>query len=301
MMQVKPINTIIYNDGELELEISLNKDNIWLIANDIANIFDVNRPAIVKHIGNIYKTEELSKNTTCSILEQVTADGKKRKVNFYNLDMIISVGYRINSKKATKFRQWASNVLTKYIESGYSINNDKLTQLRLSTLETYVERIKQEFEKKDKKANLKINHILNIIETKDVKPKQGIFYNGQIFDAYSFVSDLIRDAKSSVFLVDNYIDDSVLTLFSKNQNIEVILYTKTISKQLKLDLEKYNAQYKTIKIKTFKDSHDRFMIIDDIDVYHIGASLKDLGKKWFVFSKLDIDTLNILERLESIQ
>lgn len=300
-MQVKPINTIIYNDGELELEISLNKDNIWLIANDIANIFDVNRPAIVKHIGNIYKTEELSKNTTCSILEQVTADGKKRKVNFYNLDMIISVGYRINSKKATKFRQWASNVLTKYIESGYSINNDKLTQLRLSTLETYVERIKQEFEKKDKKANLKINHILNIIETKDVKPKQGIFYNGQIFDAYSFVSDLIRDAKSSVFLVDNYIDDSVLTLFSKNQNIEVILYTKTISKQLKLDLEKYNAQYKTIKIKTFKDSHDRFMIIDDIDVYHIGASLKDLGKKWFVFSKLDIDTLNILERLESIQ
>lgn len=292
-------NTIIYNDGEIELEVSLKKDSIWLIVNDIANIFDVNRPAIVKHIGNIYKTEELSKEVTCSILEQVTSDGKKRKVNFYNLDMIISVGYRVNSKKATKFRRWANSVLVQYINNGYSINGDKLTQLRLSNLEKYIDNVKQELNDKQIQSNNKIDTILNNIEGRTLAPIEGIFYNGQIFDAYTFVSDLIRDAKSNIILIDNYIDDSVLTLFTKNQNISVTIYTKTISKQLLLDLKKYNSQYKTINIKKFQDSHDRFMIIDDV-VYHIGASLKDLGKKWFAFSKFDIDSFGILEKLKNL-
>jgi hypothetical protein len=141
--------------------------------------------------------------------------------------------------------------------------------------------------------------VFKAIESKEIKPKQGIFYDGQVFDAYSFVSDIVREAKNSIVLIDNYCDDSVLTLFSKNQNIEITIYTKNISKQLLLDLEKYNAQYKEIKINKFQDAHDRFMIIDKKEVYHIGASLKDLGKKWFAFSKLDIKNLNILEKLES--
>jgi len=149
------------------------------------------------------------------------------------------------------------------------------------------------------KSDEKFEKLFGLIESKDIKLSQGIFYNGQIFDAYTFVSDLIRDAKSSIVLIDNYVDDSVLTLFSKNQDIEVTIYTKTISKQLSLDLEKYNSQYKMIEIKKFQDSHDRFMIIDDIEVYHIGASLKDLGKKWFAFSKFNIDSFGMIEKLES--
>ncbi|MFK5976194.1 MAG: ORF6N domain-containing protein [Sulfurovum sp.] len=150
-------------------------------------------------------------------------------------------------------------------------------------------------------SNEKFNKIFDALESNEIEHKQGIFYDGQIFDAYTFISDLIREAKKSIILIDNYVDDSVLTLFSKNQNIDIMIYTQNISKQLKLDLKKYNSQYDNISIKSFKDSHDRFMIIDNIKVYHIGASLKDLGKKWFAFSKFDINTLNILERLEKIK
>ena len=288
-------NQIIYNNGEIELKVSIDKNTIWLNANDIASIFDVNRPAVVKHIGNIYKTDELDKNSTCSILEQVASDGKKRKINFYNLDMIISIGYRVNSKKATKFRQWSNSVLKEYIYDGYTINTDKLTQLKLSNLEKDLHYFKNEIYTKQEITDKKLKQL----ESKQIQPTQGIFYDGQVFDAYNFVSDLIRDAKSNIVLVDNYIDDSVLTLFSKNQNIDVSIYTKTISKQLTLDLKKYNSQYKDIEIKNFKDSHDRFMIIDDVHIYHIGASLKDLGKKWFAFSRLDIGSFDILDRLEN--
>ena len=146
-------------------------------------------------------------------------------------------------------------------------------------------------------TNQKIDKIFQVIEDNSLKPKQGIFFDGQIFDAYAFVADLIKSAKVSIVLIDNYIDESVLTLFSKNQDVDVTIYTKAMTKQLKLDLKKYNAQYKPIKIKTFKESHDRFMIIDEDAVYHIGASLKDLGKKWFAFSRMDKENLKILERL----
>jgi len=150
------------------------------------------------------------------------------------------------------------------------------------------------------KTDEKFEKLFNALEDRTIKPKQGIFYDGQIFDAYSFVSDLIRGAKSKIILIDNYVDDSVLTLFSKNQNIDVTIYTKTISKQLSLDLKKYNSQYKPIKIKKFENSHDRFLIIDDKELYHIGASLKDLGKKWFAFSKMDIKSFDVLKRLERL-
>lgn len=276
---------VIYKSGEIELNVTLKENNIWLGANDIASIFDVNRPAIVKHIGNIYKTDELDKDSTCSILEQVATDGKKRRMNFYNLDMIISVGYRINSKKATKFRKWATSILKQYITDGYVINSDKITNDRFISLEEKVNYLSEK---------------IAILESKNIKPKQGIFYDGEMFDAYTFVSDLIRSAKIKIILIDNYVDDSVLTLFSKNQNIDVIIYTKNISKQLNLDLKKYNSQYKKIEIKKFENSHDRFLIVDEKELFHLGASLKDLGKKWFAFSKMDLKSFDVLKRLESI-
>ena len=140
--------------------------------------------------------------------------------------------------------------------------------------------------------------LFKAIEDKSIKPTQGIFFNGQIFDAYAFVADLIKSAKHSIILIDNYIDESVLTLFGKNQNVDVTIYTQSIGKQLKLDLQKYNAQYRPITVKVFKDAHDRFMIIDENEVYHIGASLKDLGKKWFAFSKMSGESLSVLGRLK---
>ncbi len=156
------------------------------------------------------------------------------------------------------------------------------------------ERIEQRLSLHD----VNFNKIFNAIEDKSIKPKQGIFYDGQTFDAYAFVADIIKDAKNSIKLIDNYIDETVLTLFSKNQNIKVTIYTKTITKQLKLDLEKYNSQYTPIEIKKFNASHDRFLIIDDTEVYHIGASLKDLGKKWFGFSKMDSESFEMMGRLK---
>jgi len=273
---------IIYNNGELELKVSVEKESIWLRSEDIALLFDVNRPAIVKHIGNIYKTDELEEISTCSKMEQVTKDGKKRKVKYYNLDMIISVGYRVNSKKATQFRKWATQILKQYITNGYVINSEKITHQRFKELEENVHNL---------------NARLSLIENKNLKPSQGIFYDGQIFDAYEFVSSIIKQAKKEIVLIDNYIDESVLTLFSKNQDIKVTIYTHTITKQLKLDIQKYNSQYTPITIKTFKNSHDRFLIVDKTELYHIGASLKDLGKKWFAFSKMDIESVGILERL----
>ena len=147
------------------------------------------------------------------------------------------------------------------------------------------------------KTDEKIDTIFQALENKTIKSSQGIFYDGQIFDAYEFVSGIVKNAKKEIILLDNYIDETVLTLFSKNQNIAVAIYTKTITKQLRLDLKKYNSQYNPITIKTFKNSHDRFLIIDKTEVYHIGASLKDLGKKWFAFSKMDIESIGILDRL----
>jgi len=153
---------VIYEDGEIHLKLSLEKDTFWLDANDIANIFGVNRPAVVKHIGNIYKSEELDKEATCSILEQVTKDGKKRKKNYYNLDMIISVGYRVNSKKATRFRQWASKVLKQYIMNGYVLNKEKLQQSKLDELDQIIRLIKQGFENQ-KLNNTKAKGFVEII------------------------------------------------------------------------------------------------------------------------------------------
>jgi len=279
-------NIVVYDTGEVELKVSVDGETLWLTQKQIAELFEVTIPNINMHIKAIYKDNELDRNSTIQKFLIVQKEGNRqvsRTVEHYNLDMIISVGYRVNSLKATRFRQWATTVLKQYITNGYSINSEKITHQRFKELENDVALLKS-------KVNL-------LEDKKQLPPKQGIFYNGQVFDAYAFMADLIKSTKVSIVLIDNYIDESVLTLFSKNQKIDVTIYTHHISKQLKLDLKKYNAQYKTIEIKTFKESHDRFMIIDGDEVYHIGASLKDLGKKWFAFSRMGKENLKILERL----
>ena len=275
-------NIIVYNEGELEINVSVDNETIWLSQKQIAELFEVTIPNINMHIKAIYKDEELFENRTIKKSLIVQKEGNrevKRELEQYNLDMIISIGYRVNSKKATKFRQWATSILKNYIQNGYAINEHKINELRLSSLENDVETIKSH------------------IKSSSLKLKQGIFFNNEIFDAYVFISDLIKSATKSIILIDNYIDESILTLFSKNQNIKIQIYTSTISKQLQLDINKYNQQYSNLEVKITKNFHDRFMILDYEDIYHIGASLKDLGNKIFAFSKISIDCSDILKRL----
>jgi len=197
------------------------------------------------------------------------------------------VGYRVSSIKATKFRQWATSVLKNYIQNSYAINSDKITNERFKELENDVSLLKSQ-----------VANISKGLENNTIQPKYGIFYDGQIYDAYAFVNDLLKSAKSEVVLIDNYIDDTVFTLFSKYPNLKIKIYTGNISKQLKLDYQKYTSQYQNIELIEFKNSHDRFLILDKKEVFHIGASLKDLGKKWFGFSKFEMGTLDILGRLK---
>ena len=279
-------NLVVYNDGELELKVSVDSETIWLTQKQIAEVFGGTKQNISLHINNIYKEKELDKISTVKYYLTVQKEGNRevtRNIEHYNLDMILSLGYRINSIKATKFRQWATSVLKNYIQNGYAINNHKITEQRLFALENDMQFIKS----KIKDNSLEFN--------------QNIFFDGQIYDAYSFVNDLIKLANSEIVLIDNYIDDTVFTLFSKYTNINFIIYTNNISKQLKLDFEKYSKQYKNISLKTFKSSHDRFLIIDKKEIYHLGASLKDLGKKWFAFSKMSLNSLNLDDILHKLE
>jgi len=283
-------NMVIYNDGELELNVSVENETIWLTQKQLGELFHVESHNITYHIKNIYKQKELEKNSTTQKIRVVQKEGNReveRDVDHYNLDMIISIGYRVNSITATKFRQWATSVLKSYITDGYVINSEKITHERFKELENDVSLLK-----------LQVANISKGLEDSTIQSKHGIFYDGQIYDAYVFVNDLLKSAKSEVVLIDNYIDDTVFTLFSKYPELNIKIHTQTISKQLRLDYQKYCSQYQNIELQEFKKAHDRFLIIDSKEIYHIGASLKDLGKKWFAFSKFEMEALEILGRLE---
>ena len=270
---------ILYQPDEaVKLEGRLEDETVWLTQEQIADLFGTKRPAITKHLNNIYKSGELDIDSTCSILEHMGNDGKQRyTTKYYNLDAILSIGYRVNSKNATLFRKWANSVLKDYLLKGYSINK------RLSELERTVA---QHTEK------------IDFFVRTALPPVEGIFYNGQIFDAYKFATDLVKSARRSIVLIDNYVDETVLLMLSKRSvGVSATIYTQRITQQLQLDLDRHNSQYPPIDIRTYRDSHDRFLIVDETDVYHIGASLKDLGKKMFAFSKLDIPAAVITDLL----
>ena len=268
---------ILYQpDESTRLEVRLEEETVWLTRHQLAVLFNRDVKTIGKHINNALR-EELEGLSVVAKFATTAADGKRYNTEHYNLDMILSVGYRVKSKQGILFRQWANRVLKDYLMKGYSINQ------RLLALERTVA-----------DHSLKLDFFVRT----SLPPVEGVFYNGQIFDAYKFASDLIKSAKYSLVLIDNYVDETTLLLLSKrNEGVSATIYTSRITKQLQLDLEKHNAQYPPVLIRTYQDSHDRFLLIDDTDVYHIGASLKDLGKKMFAFSKLDIPTKAITDLL----
>ena len=272
---------ILYQPNEeIKLEVRLDNETVWLTQAQMAELFGVQRQAITKHLKNIFDSEELDKGSTSSILELLQKEGGRmvnRQVELYNLDVIISVGYRVNTKRGIQFRQWANKVLKEYLLRGYSIN--------------------QRFERLEQRVAETENKIDFFVRT-SLPPVEGIFYNGQIFEAYKFVNDLIRSAKHQITLIDNYIDDSVLTMLDKRaENVRTQIYTQEINSKLQTDIDKHNSQYKEIEVTVFKNCHDRFLIIDN-DVYHIGASIKDLGKRWFAFCKMGISANEILNKLK---
>ena len=279
-MKQKDISEIVvYQPDEItKLEVRIQGETVWLTQAQIALIFNVGRPAVTKHIRNIYACGELEENSTCSILEHMGNDGlQSYNVRYFNLDVILSVGYRVNSKNAIAFRRWASGILKEYLMRGVVIKE------QFNILEDRIDRKMIQFDKRLDEQERKIDFFIQ----SSLPPRQGIFFDGQIYDAYTFVADLVRKAARRIVLIDNYIDDTVLTMLSKRADgVEATIYTGNISKQLQLDLDKHNAQYPPITVCTFSKAHDRFLIIDDA-VYLVGASIKDLGKKWFGFTLME--------------
>ena len=274
-------------DETIRLEVRLEDETVWLTQAQMAELFGTGRQAVTKHLQNIYECEELKKEATSSILELVRQEGNrkvKRKIEFYNLDAIISVGFRVNTKRGIEFRQWANGVLKQYLLRGYSINQ------RMFDIEQKV--VEQGLEVKE------LREKVDFFVRSSLPPVEGIFYDGQIFDAYRFVSDLIRKAKCRVVLIDNYVDDTVLTLLDKRgEGVTSTIYTQHVSSQFQLDIDRHNAQYAPIIVEHFNRAHDRFLLIDD-EVYHIGASLKDLGKKWFAFTLMhDLTATELIQKI----
>ena len=272
---------ILYQPNEtMKLDVRVQQETVWLTQQQIAQLFGVKQPAISKHLKNIFDSGELDENSVHSILEYTAADGKSYQTKFYNLDAILLVGYRVNSRNATLFRQWANKVLKEYLLRGYSVNQ------RLMLMEDRIDRRLSEHDHQ----LLQLTEKVDFFVRSSLQPTEGIFFDGQIFDAYAFVADLIRKAKKRIVVIDSYIDDSVLVQLSKrNPGVTVDIYDGRISDQLRQDIERHNRQYPGVTLHAYKKAHARFLIIDE-EVYHIGHSLKDHGKKLFAFSKMDVMT-----------
>ena len=260
---------ILYRPDELaeHIEVRIDEETVWLNQEQLVHLFQRDQSVISRHIRNIFKEGELEKKSN---MQKMHIPNSDKPIAFYNLDVIISVGYRVKSKQGTQFRIWATRVLKDYLLKGYALNQ------RMNRIENTVENLADKVNQIDLQINAKL--ISN----------QGVFFDGQVFDAYELTSKFIHSAKKSIILIDNYIDENTLThLAKKKKGVKVLLLTKTNNKQLTLDVTKANEQYGEFELRPFDKSHDRFLIIDGSDVYHLGASLKDLGKKWFAFSKLE--------------
>jgi hypothetical protein len=277
---LKENEIVLYQPNDaIRLEVRLEKETVWLNRNQMAVLFGRDVKTIGKHIINAQR-EELYNMSTVAKFEIVQNEGGRqvrRMVEFYNLDMILSVGYRVKSNQGILFRQWANSVLKEFLLKGYSINQR-------------FERLEQRVSKTEEKIEFFIRTSL--------PPLEGVFFDGQIYDAYELVSKLIKSAKRSIILIDNYIDESVLTLLDKRADgITAEIYTQQINPQLRLDIQRHDSQYAPIPIHVLTRSHDRFLLIDD-DVYHIGASIKDLGKRWFAIMKMqETKAVEIINRL----
>ena len=275
-------------DNQTQIEVHMENETVWLTQAQMAELFQKDRTVISRHIRNVFNEGELEEQSTCAKFAHMGHDGLQQyETVMYNLDVIISVGYRVKSQRGTAFRIWATKVLKEYMLRGYAIN-----QHLLAMEERMDKRI-------GKIENTLVAHQekIDFFVRTSLPPHQGIFYDGQIFDAYTFINDRIREATTRIILIDNYIDDSVLTILSKRADkVAATIYTKKPTAQLQLDIQKHNAQYTPIDIITFDRSHDRFLCIDET-VYHLGASIKDLGKKWFAFNRMEMQTTELLNKI----
>jgi len=259
-------------DETIRLEVRVENETVWLTQQQMADLFLTTRNNVTLHIGNIFKEGELVETSVRKDSLLTASDGKKYRTKIYNLDVIISVGYRVKSKRGTQFRQWANKVLKEYLLKGYVVDS------RIMALERHVA-----------EQDTQINDLKNKVDffvRSSLPPIEGIFFDGQIFDAYVQIVNLIKQAKRSIILIDNYIDENTLTLLSKRDaNVSATIYTRQLSNLQQLDITRHNQQYPPITVNICKRNHDRFLIIDDV-VYLFGASLKDAGKKLFAYIKM---------------
>ena len=288
------MNTSVINVDTIQNKIYNIRDMQVMLDRDLAELYGVETRVINQAVKrNIERFDD----DFMFVLTKEELENWKSQIEISNS---IKMGLR---KPPLAFTEQGVYMLATVLKSKIAVDVTKQIMRTFTKMKSFLQNnssVFSRFERIEQRLYLhdeKIDKIFKAIEDKSIKPKQGIFFDGQIFDAYEFIADIIKSAKKEIILLDNYIDETVLTLFSKNQNIKVTIYTKTIFKQLKLDLEKYNSQYTQIEIKKFDTAHDRFLIIDEKELYHIGASLKDLGKKWFAFSKMDINGFEIFKRL----
>ena len=285
---------IVYQpEASFSLEVRIDNETVWLTRQQMADLFQRDRTVIGRHINNIFKEGELDESSVCAKFAQAKDYGRRTgftqniETEYYSLDVIISVGYRVKSVRGTQFRQWANKVLKDYLLKGYSVNQ------RYLDLEN---RIDNKFYQQQKQIDT-LNDKVDFIIHSSIKPKEVILFEGQIWDAHNFATNLIKEAKERVILIDNYIDNTVLTqLDNRGDGVKALIYTGKISPQLKLDIERHNQQYPDIEVKKVKGIHDRFLIIDN-QIYHLGASLKDLGKKLFAFIKMETSPDYILDNM----
>ena len=270
---------VVYQpDDNIKLEVRIDAETVWLNRQQIAMLFDRDVKTIGKHVNNAL-AQELKGESVVANFATTASDGKNYQVDYYNLDMILSIGYRVKSQRGIDFRKWANKVLKEYILRGYAVTQR-------------IERLEQRVTRTEEKIDFFVRSAL--------PPIEGVFYDGQIFDAHVFASDLIKTAKKRIVLVDNYLDESVLVTLSKREpNVTAQIITKTISNQFRLDLNRHNSQYPAINVEERNNIHDRFLIIDET-VYHIGASLKDLGKKLFAFSKMELSSESIFGMIQIV-
>lgn len=278
---------ILYQpDATLSLDVRVENETVWLNRNQIALLFDRDVKTIGKHINNALK-EELEDLSVVAKFATTATDGKTYQVEYYNIEMITSVGYRVKSRRGVQFRQWANKVLKDYLLRGYSVNQ------RLSYMENRIDRRLLEHDKRLDDLSDKVDFFIRT----SLPPQEGVFFNGQIFDAHEFICRLIKSANKRIILIDNYVDESVLVqLDNRNDNVSALIYTGEISRTFRQSINRHNRQYAPIEVRAADRIHDRFLIIDDT-LYHIGASIKDLGKKLFAFSKLEISPDYILANI----
>ena len=287
-------SVVIYRsaDNAVQLDVQISGDTVWLTQQQIATLFQKAKSTISYHITNIFKEGELDEKVVVRKIRITTPHGamndktQSDELNLYNLDVIISVGYRVHSVQGTRFRQWANRILKDYLLRGYAMNP------HLRYMEQRIDNKLQEHTEQIHELQDKVDFFIRTA----LPPREGIFVDGQIYDAFELIERLIKSAQKSILLIDNYIDESVLTMMSEKQKgVSVDIYTKEKSKALQLAEKNFNTQYGGLTIRTTQTFHDRFLIIDDKTIYIIGASLKDAGKRLFAFTQMNAEQIKTIK------